>query len=647
MPVFFNIFSGELDYVSTGALAKAKYSEVDTYADLPLASSEASKIYVVLTATGNWYTFDRRDAGLYYSDGSVWTRLGNTPYYFSSSNFRIQDGTDNTKQIAYDLTAIATGTTRTITVPNRDINLGNFFENGGNSFGGAATIGTNDAYDLTIKRGGTDAIVVNATTINIPYTTASSSTTTGALTIVGGLGLVGAANIGGVLSVLNTTGFPADIRGGQAGGNVLILVRNVSGANVNNTVGFDFRTLNDASSSTAVANILTGLSTITAGAEIGYFKIRTRSGGGNSDRLIIDNSSAIFTVPVQAISYKVLDFDGLTYKEALKAGTVTNVLQLGSEFTTTDIFSVTTNTRIARFLGVASADNYFEFRNSNGSPDLYLSGADTSIGMNIRLKGASAFQIVGQQAAAASFITFNNTITSNGASLISHYNSRTGHLSNTSEFRFVQLNASGAASVSSYIWGGSLDITNGSEKTVVGIDTLSAGTATRATRFSVSSDSAIFTVPIVTSTINGNYVDTGKLVSTDLTTTLSTAVPISDLDVSLEANSNYIVEVDLHVGCSTTNGIRIRLEGPTGATVNGYYFGSWSGSTAQVQGSITLLPGTLSAVHTQANDNGFIRLSFGINTGGTAGTLAILYHAQTAGDTAKIFSNSWIRVKRV
>lgn len=106
-----------------GVVGGASYEEVNTFADLPAASGHTDEIYVVLTDTGNWYTFNRKDAGLYYSNGSSWVHLGNTPYYFSSSNFRIQDEADSTKQVSINTSAIATGTTRNITMPDEDVNL--------------------------------------------------------------------------------------------------------------------------------------------------------------------------------------------------------------------------------------------------------------------------------------------------------------------------------------------------------------------------------------------------------------------------------------------------------------------------------------------------------------------------------------------
>lgn len=43
----------------------------------------------------------------------------------SAADFRIQDDTDDTKEIAFDASGITTGTTRTVTVPDEDVDLGN------------------------------------------------------------------------------------------------------------------------------------------------------------------------------------------------------------------------------------------------------------------------------------------------------------------------------------------------------------------------------------------------------------------------------------------------------------------------------------------------------------------------------------------
>jgi hypothetical protein len=54
-------------------------------------------------------------------------RTGNTGSAGSSTPadnvFRIQDNSDNTKQIAFEASGIGSGVTRTITMPNSDVTL--------------------------------------------------------------------------------------------------------------------------------------------------------------------------------------------------------------------------------------------------------------------------------------------------------------------------------------------------------------------------------------------------------------------------------------------------------------------------------------------------------------------------------------------
>lgn len=62
-----------------------------------------------------------------YANGST-VNLGSTPT-FSDSVFRIQDNGDATKQIAFEASAITTATTRTVTMPNTNVNLGDIAAN--------------------------------------------------------------------------------------------------------------------------------------------------------------------------------------------------------------------------------------------------------------------------------------------------------------------------------------------------------------------------------------------------------------------------------------------------------------------------------------------------------------------------------------
>jgi len=52
-----------------------KYPEIDTYADLPAANLYEGLTYLVRFTTGTIFV-NRKRAGLWYSDGTAWARLG-------------------------------------------------------------------------------------------------------------------------------------------------------------------------------------------------------------------------------------------------------------------------------------------------------------------------------------------------------------------------------------------------------------------------------------------------------------------------------------------------------------------------------------------------------------------------------------------
>lgn len=104
---------------STGTTSGSTYPEVNTYAELPAAAASNGEIYVVRTSTGT-YVLNRNEAGLYYSNGIVWRRLGDIPSFFDSDNFEIYDGTDNTKSVNVQTSGITSGVTRTLTIQDAD-----------------------------------------------------------------------------------------------------------------------------------------------------------------------------------------------------------------------------------------------------------------------------------------------------------------------------------------------------------------------------------------------------------------------------------------------------------------------------------------------------------------------------------------------
>ena len=106
------------------------------------------------------------------------------PATFSDSAFRIQDNADATKQIAFEVSGVATATTRTLTVPNANVNLGDLSAvatTNSNTLSGTRTRIVGGSYNTV---SGTDNVVVGCTSVTTSsslgqYIQASSGSTAG------------------------------------------------------------------------------------------------------------------------------------------------------------------------------------------------------------------------------------------------------------------------------------------------------------------------------------------------------------------------------------------------------------------------------------------------------------------------------------
>ena len=97
---------------------KSNYSEVTSYDDLPSPSTAVGFTFLVLQKQGTWFLGNLKRAGLYYSDGLTWSRLGDAQAFFYSNEFKIRNGTDATKELIFNTDSIATGTTREYSFPD-------------------------------------------------------------------------------------------------------------------------------------------------------------------------------------------------------------------------------------------------------------------------------------------------------------------------------------------------------------------------------------------------------------------------------------------------------------------------------------------------------------------------------------------------
>ena len=95
------------------------YPQVANYAALPSAAAHNGKIYVVLNPTGS-YILNRKEAGLYYSNGLTWAILDNIPPYFASNNFQVYDSTVTSKGFSFVTSGITTGVFRKLKIQDSD-----------------------------------------------------------------------------------------------------------------------------------------------------------------------------------------------------------------------------------------------------------------------------------------------------------------------------------------------------------------------------------------------------------------------------------------------------------------------------------------------------------------------------------------------
>ena len=101
------------------------YGQVDTYAELPAASSHTGEIWFVRQSTGV-YLINRKSSGFYYSS-TTWKLAPDLVPFFSDANFKIYNDTDNTKALLIDASVISSGYERTLKMANRDIDLDHVF----------------------------------------------------------------------------------------------------------------------------------------------------------------------------------------------------------------------------------------------------------------------------------------------------------------------------------------------------------------------------------------------------------------------------------------------------------------------------------------------------------------------------------------
>ncbi len=113
------LFNGNFNGSGSTPTSGSTYPQVNLFVDLPDASTVAGQIYVVRTSSGA-YVLNRKPSGFYFSTGTVWRFLGDTPDFFKSNNFQIYDDADTTKGVMFTTSGISTNTFRKLKVQNSD-----------------------------------------------------------------------------------------------------------------------------------------------------------------------------------------------------------------------------------------------------------------------------------------------------------------------------------------------------------------------------------------------------------------------------------------------------------------------------------------------------------------------------------------------
>ena len=121
----FNPFTDTLDIVGSGGGSSYIDGDVEYHADLPVTVGTPAVNSAFLVRKGQGlYFLTRKPAGIWVrelNNGNLddWKYAGTFSDLYRDANFRIINDTDTSKELAFSLSGITTGTTRTLTIANR------------------------------------------------------------------------------------------------------------------------------------------------------------------------------------------------------------------------------------------------------------------------------------------------------------------------------------------------------------------------------------------------------------------------------------------------------------------------------------------------------------------------------------------------
>jgi hypothetical protein len=124
MPWKYNPFTDALDQTGSGGGTSYIDGEVEYHSNLPVTVGTPAVNSAFLVRKGEGvYFISRKPAGIWVrelNNGNLddWKYAGTFSDLYRDANFRILNNADVSKELAFDLANISTGTTRTLTVPN-------------------------------------------------------------------------------------------------------------------------------------------------------------------------------------------------------------------------------------------------------------------------------------------------------------------------------------------------------------------------------------------------------------------------------------------------------------------------------------------------------------------------------------------------
>jgi len=141
---------------------------------------------------------------------------------------------------------------------------------------------------------------------------------------------------------------------------------------------------------------------------------------------------------------------------------------------------------------------------------------------------------------------------------------------------------------------------------------------------------------------------TSKLTGGDQTTTSASATNITDLVISVEANTRYLISGGIRVGCSSTGGVKLAVDIPASASMFITGFSRSNSGTAFTLSNITVDATLSGAFSTTGTSSAIIYLSGEISIGASAGNVQFMFASGVGGETSTVYQlGSFVRLEKL